>query len=407
MSAINFSITHKSADTMARTGILETKHGAIRTPHFVPVGTKATLKSVQTKDIEDLSIDVVLANTYHLFLQPGEKIVKKAGGLGEFMNWSGPTMTDSGGYQVFSLGTGFGKNISKVAITPTEEDGLDVFKEEHHTEHAKLARIDEEGVTFTSHIDGSLHRFTPERSIEIQHAIGADIIFAFDECTSPTADVEYQKEALDRTHRWAKRCLQTHMNNTEISSKQALFGVVQGGRFEELRKESATVIANMAFDGFGIGGSFAKEDMAGPVRWVNEILPEEKPRHLLGIGEPADIFVGVENGCDLFDCVMPTRLARHGTIYTLDGPAHLKNKKYKEDFSPVDAEKLWDTEQKYSHAYFSHLFRADEMLGATLASIHNIAFMAALMENIRKHIKKGSLFEYKKDFIKRYYKKNV
>lgn len=405
MKAVTFSITHTLPDSMARTGVLTTPHGEVRTPHFVPVGTKATLKSLQMKDVKDLTIDMVLANTYHLFLQPGEHIVEKAGGLGSFMNWSGPTMTDSGGYQVFSLGTGFGKNINKVAIEATEEDGLDVYKEEHQTTHAKLARIDEEGVTFTSHIDGSLHRFTPERSIEIQHAIGADIIVAFDECTSPTADKNYQKEAMDRTHRWAKRSLQAHMHNTKASAKQALFGVVQGGRFEDLRKESAEVISEMAFDGFGIGGSFTKEDMAGPVRWVNEILPKDKPKHLLGIGEPLDIFMGVENGCDLFDCVLPTRLARHGTIYTLDGPIHLKNEKYKEDFSPIDTEGLWDTEQTYTKSYLAHLFRADEMLGATLASIHNIAFMAELMSNIRQSIEEGNFNVYKQKFIKRYYLK--
>lgn len=404
MSAVSFSIKHSGTESSARTGILTTAHGEVETPHFVPVGTKATLKSVQMKDVESLGIDMVLANTYHLFLQPGESIVKQAGGLNTFMNWKGPTMTDSGGYQVFSLGTGFGKNINKVAITPTEEDGLDTYREEHQSEHAKLARIDEEGVTFTSHLDGSLHRFTPERSVEIQHAIGADIIVAFDECTSPTADFAYQKEALERTHRWAKRSLQTHLQNTEASSVQGLFGVVQGGRFEELRKESAEVIGGMAFDGFGIGGSFAKEDMAGPVRWVNDILPADKPRHLLGIGEPEDIFMGVENGCDLFDCVMPTRLARHGTIYTLDGPIHIRNRAYAEDFSLVDAEKLWDHEQTYTKAYLSHLFRSGEMLGATLASIHNIAFMARLMSNIRESIESNSFMQYKKEFIKRYYK---
>ena len=390
---------------MARTGILKTFHGEIRTPHFAPVGTKATLKAVQTKDVHELDIDLILANTYHLFLQPSESVIKEAGGIHKFMNWHGPVMTDSGGYQVFSLGTGFGEKINKIAITSTEEDGLDIYKEDINTEHAKLARIDGGGVTFTSHIDGSLHRFTPERSIEIQHSIGADIIVAFDECTSPTADFQYQKEAMRRTHTWAKKSLMAHMNNTEASSKQALFGVVQGGRFEELRKESAKVIGEMSFDGFGIGGSFAKEDMAGPVRWVNSILPAEKPRHLLGIGEPMDIFMGVENGCDLFDCVLPTRLARHGSIYTLDGLQSIRNIKYSRDFSPIDAESLWDKEQKYTKAYLSHLFRADEMLGATLASIHNIAFMGRLMKNIRQSIEDGNFLEYKEKFIKRYYKK--
>ena len=405
MSALSFLITKKDKNSFARTGILETSHGEIKTPHFAPVGTKATLKAVQTRDVNELDIDLILANTYHLFLQPGENVIKEAGGIHNFMNWRGPIMTDSGGYQVFSLGTGFGEKINKVAVTSTEEDGLNIYKEDTDTEHAKLARIDEDGVTFTSHINGNLHRFTPERSIEIQHSIGADIIVAFDECTSPTADFQYQKEAMNRTHAWAKRSLIAHMNDTKASSKQAIFGVVQGGRFEELRKESAEVIGEMSFDGFGIGGSFAKEDMAGPVRWVNSILPVEKPKHLLGIGEPMDIFMGVENGCDLFDCVSPTRLARHGSVYTLDGLQNIRNIKYSKDFSPIDEESLWDFEQKYTKAYVSHLFRADEMLGATLASIHNIAFMGRLMKNIKKSIEDEKFLEYKEKFIKRYYKK--
>jgi len=401
MSAIKFSIVHRGNHRSERVGILETKYGSIRTPHFVPVGTKATLKSVQTKDLEGLNIDVILANTYHLFLQPGDKVIKEAGGIHQFMNWSGPIMTDSGGFQVFSLGTGFGEKISKIAITPTSEEGLDVFRDELDTAHVKLARIDEEGVTFTSHLDGSLHRFTPERSIEIQHNIGADIIFAFDECTSPLASFEYQKEALNRTHRWAKRSRQAHLNNP--SSEQALFGIVQGGRFEDLRKESAKAISEMSFDGYGIGGSFAKEDMAGPVRWVNEILPEHKPRHLLGIGEPRDILMGVEEGCDLFDCVSPTRLARHGTIYTTSGPIHLHNEEYKKDFSVVDEEKNWDLEGKYTKAYLSHLFRADEMLGATLSTINNIAFMGKFMSDIRDSIEHGNFSVFKQKFLKKYY----
>ena len=405
MSTFSFLITKEDKNSMARTGVLGTPNGEIKTPHFAPVGTKATLKAVQTRDIHELEIDLILANTYHLFLQPGEDIIKEAGGIHNFMNWRGPIMTDSGGYQVFSLGTGFGEKINKIAVTSTEEDGLDIYKEDIDTEHAKLARIDEDGVTFTSHVDGSLHRFTPERSIEIQHSIGADIIVAFDECTSPAAGFEYQKEAMYRTHAWAKRSLLAHMNNTKASSKQAIFGVVQGGRFEEFRKESARVIGGMSFDGFGIGGSFAKEDMAGPVRWVNSILPAEKPRHLLGIGEPMDIFMGVESGCDLFDCVSPTRLARHGSIYTLDGLQSIRNIRYSKDFSPIDAEILWDKEQKYTKAYLSHLFRADEMLGATLASIHNVAFMGRLMKNIRQSIEDGRFLDYKKDFIKRYYNK--
>ncbi|MCI5108610.1 MAG: tRNA guanosine(34) transglycosylase Tgt, partial [Candidatus Pacebacteria bacterium] len=328
-----------------------------------------------------------------LFLQPGDEIIKKSGGIHSFMNWNGPTMTDSGGFQVFSLGTGFGKNISKVIKQEEYQDGISVYDEDIDTTHMKLASVDEDGVTFTSHIDGSLHRFTPERSIEIQHNIGADIIVAFDECTSPTAPYEYQKEAMERTHRWAERSLKAHRGNT--STNQGILGVVQGGRFEDLRKESAKVLSQMSFDGFGIGGSFAKEDMSGAVRWVNEILPEEKPRHLLGIGEIRDVFMGVEEGCDLFDCVMPTRLGRHGTIYTLDGPINLLNQKNKEDFETIDG--------IYSKAYLSHLFRSGEVLGQVLATKHNLKFMTDLMREIRKSIEENRFSEYKELFLKRYY----
>ncbi len=400
---LTFTVTTRDSKTKARTGIIETKHGVLQTPCFTPVGTKATVKAVLPKDLVSIGVQVVLANTYHLFLQPNDEVIRDAGGIHAFMGWNGPIATDSGGFQVFSLGTAFGKNISKVAVEEVSEEGVDVFREETLTEHVKLARIDEEGVTFTSHLDGSLHRFTPERSIEIQHNIGADIIFAFDECTSPTAPYEYQKEALDRTHRWAKRSLHTHLHNTSASEKQALFGVVQGGRFEDLRKESAETIAEMAFDGFGIGGSFAKEDMSNAVRWVNNILPDEKPRHLLGIGEPMDILMGVENGCDMFDCVMPTRLARHGVLYTNHGPLRITREKYRKDFTLIDVEGLWDTQQVYTRAYLSHLFRAEEMLAGTLATIHNVAFMMNFMKNIRLAIKEGRFSEFKKEFIATYY----
>lgn len=389
--SISFSILHK--DGKARLSSLSTLHGEIQTPNFVPVGTKATVKTLQTEDLKDIGVDIVLSNTYHLFLQPGDKVIRDAGGLNKFMNWNGPTMTDSGGFQVFSLGTGFGKNISKVSPQKEYLDGISIYDEDIDTTHMKLASIDEEGVTFTSHLDGSLHRFTPERSIEIQHNIGADIIVAFDECTSPESSYEYQKEAMDRTHRWAERSLKAHRTNT--NSQQGIYGVVQGGRFEDLRIDSAKAISEMSFDGFGIGGSFTKEDMSGAVRWVNEVLPEDRPRHLLGIGEIRDIFMGVEEGCDLFDCVMPTRLARHGGIYTLDGPINLENKKYVDDHSLID-----DT---YSKAYMSHLFRANEILGQVLATKHNLSFMVNLMRGIRKSIEEDRFLEYKEAFLKRFY----
>lgn len=388
---------------------MKTAHGEIETPAFVPVGTKATVKTLTPELLKQTGAQVYLANTYHLYLEPGEGIVERAGGLGKFSNWSGPTMTDSGGFQVFSLGTGFGKKISKVApVEAIHEDGVMFFDEEILSPHAKLARIDDEGVTFTSHLDGSLHRFTPERSIEIQHKIGADIIFAFDECTSPDSPYEYQKEALDRTHQWAKRSLDAHKQNLERyglttsvarAGEQKIFGVVQGGRFEDLRKESARVIGEMPFDGFGIGGSFEKRDMTTAVKWVNEILPEEKPRHLLGIGKPEDLFMGVENGCDLFDCVLPTRAARHGTLYTKNGPIHILNEKYVKDFSTVDEDKLWDPEGKYTKAYLSHLFRADEILGLTLATLHNVRFIVNLVDEMRKAIYEDRFLEFKEEFL--------
>jgi len=307
-------------------------------------------------------------------------------------------MTDSGGFQAFSLGAALGRSVGKIA------KGEEEVIEEGSQEEPRLATIDEGGVTFKSHIDGSAHKFTPERSIEIQHNIGADIIFAFDECTSPHASREYQKEALDRTHRWAERSLTAHKKNTNARDTQALFGIVQGGRFEDLRKESANFIANMDFDGFGIGGSFDKDDMYTTVGWVNKILPEEKPRHMLGIGEPTDLFGGIENGCDLFDCVAPTRIARNGTLYTKNGQINIFNSKYRNDLSPIEKDCECYACKNYSSAYIAHLFRAKEMYAATLASIHNLYFINKLVDDIRQSILDGTFIEFKKDFLKLYYR---
>ncbi len=381
-----------------RAGTISTPHGDIQTPAFVVVGTKATVKAVSPEQVKDFGAQVVLANTYHLYLQPGDYRIRDAGGLHKFMNWSGPTMTDSGGFQVFSLGAAYGKNISKITSSNTEPLLLPEAKED---EVVKIATIDHEGVTFKSIIDGSLHYFTPERSIEIQHNIGADIIFAFDECTSPNEPLRYQQEALDRTHRWAKKCL-TYHKSKENSERQALFGVVQGGRFEELRKESAKVLSEMDFDGYGIGGSFAKEDMSKAVKWVNDILPEEKPRHLLGIGGPEDLFMAVENGCDLFDCVAPTRVARNGQVYTKSGKENLLNSKFMEDYTPVDSECACYTCKNYTRAYVAHLFRAKEMFAATLASIHNEHFIVNLVKGMREAILKENFTYYKKEFLEKY-----
>ncbi|MDQ5952847.1 MAG: queuine tRNA-ribosyltransferase [Patescibacteria group bacterium] len=400
----NFKIEKKLDGKLGRAGTIHTPHGDIKTPSFVVVGTKATVKSMTPEMLESLGAQVVLANTYHLYLQPGSNIVSKAGGFAKFMGWNGPTMTDSGGFQVFSLGAAFGEHVSKVAkageVLHRPEDGGTGDK-------GKLAKIDEEGVTFKSHLDGSAHRFTPESSMKVQWDLGADMIFAFDECTSPQATHEYQKEAMDRTHRWAKRCLQSH-EALDPENVQALFGVVQGGRHEDLRKESATTLAEMKtekgneFDGFGIGGSFDKDDMGTAVAWVNESLPENKPRHLLGIGDPVDVLFGVENGCDLFDCVAPTRTARNGSLYTKDGILHITNSKFREDFTPIEEGCNCYTCKNYTKAYLAHLFHAKEILANTLASVHNVYFIVNFVKEIREAMLEDRFSEFKENFLKNY-----
>ncbi len=393
---LKFEIEKKLVNSKGRAGKIITPHGVIHTPAFIVVGTKATVKGLSPEQVVSLGAEAVLANTYHLYLEPGEKILKDAGGLHTFMNWQGPTFTDSGGFQAFSLGAAYNKKASKIADRATVVPEVD----EVSTSHEALAKVDEDGVTFKSIIDGSSHRFTPERSMEIQHAIGADIIFAFDECTSPHASYEYQKEAMARTHRWAKRSLDHHK---KVGPKdQALFGIVQGGRHEDLRKESAETIGAMNFDGFGIGGSFDKEDIYTAVGWVNDHLPEGKPRHLLGIGEPEDLFGGVENGVDTFDCVAPTRIARNGSLYTRKGKINILNAKYREDVGKIDPSCGCSTCRDYTPAYLAHLFRAKEMQAATLASIHNLYFIVNLVKEIRASIIDGTFFESKEQFLKEY-----
>ena len=443
-----FKISKKISKSLGRAGVLITPHGEIQTPAFVAVGTKATVKSLSPEQVLDAGSQVILANTYHLYLEPGEKIIKKAGGLHKYMNWEGPMMTDSGGFQAFSLGVAYGNNLSKFigSDAPDKEEIIDAYKENKE----KKAKITEDGVEFRSIIDGSKHFFTPEKSIQIQNDLGADIIFAFDECTSPHASKKYLEEAMERTHRWAERCLVEHkdlgqkkkhsLERTEYFSAEksppsrtsrapkvalekfsssdseqqlfdnthsknfgsSLFGIVQGGRYEDLRKESAKIIGKMDFDGFGVGGSFVKEDMATAVKWVNEILPEEKPRHLLGVGEPIDLVLGVENGCDTFDCVAATRIARNGTFYTKVGKINITNSKYKNFLEPVEGGCNCYACKNYTTAYISHLFRAKEMFGATLASIHNIYFLNNLMSQIREAILEDKFFEFKKEFLETY-----
>jgi queuine tRNA-ribosyltransferase len=421
---VEFQIEKKLKNSLARAGILKTAHGEIHTPAFVPVGTKATLKALTPEQVKDLGAEIVLANTYHLYLQPGDELVRDAGGLHKFMNWKGPVVTDSGGFQVFSLGAAYGKELSK--ITKITDPSLMIPERFDDRAAPRLAKIGEDGVSFKSHLDGSIHYITPEKSIQIQHNLGADIIFAFDECTSPAEELRYQEEALERTHRWAKRSLEEHErleaekrarsqvlgspgpqprpdHSPELVSRpQALFGIVQGGRDENLRKKSAEFIGGLNFDGFGIGGSFAKEDMSTAVKWVNEILPEEKPRHLLGIGEPEDLFMGVENGVDLFDCVAPTRNARNGTLYTKYGKINILNLKYRNDFEPIEEGCSCYTCKNYTRAYVAHLFHGKEMLAATLASIHNLYFIIHLVKNIRESILRDTLTEFKKEFLYTY-----
>ncbi len=420
MRPISFQIEKELSGSLARAGVLHTPHGDIETPAFIAVATKATVKGISSEHFGDLGVQALIANTYHLYLSPGEKIVANGGGVGKFMNFMGPTMTDSGGFQVFSLGVGFGKKISK--FLSAEEDPIRrsralvhlsgeadffvpaVWDEDLATSHGKLAIVDDKGVSFTSHLDGSFHRFTPERSIEIQHMLGADIIFAFDECTAPTADHAYQKEAMDRTHRWAQRSLAAHRGNIERNNAQGIYGIVQGGRFEDLRIESARTIGAMDFDGYGIGGSFSKVDILGILDKVNRELPKEKPRHLLGIGEPEDIFIGVEAGIDTFDCVLPTRNGRTGGIYTMQGKIQLPNAEYREDYGPLDLSCTCHVCKNFSRAYIAHLFRSKEMLGSILASEHNLYFLTNLTKQIRKSVLDGSFEEFKSVFLSKYQK---
>jgi len=413
MSAISFEIEKispqaagRAASLRARAGILTTPHGIIKTPAFVPVGTKANVKGIFPDTLKKLGAQVVLANTYHLYLTPGEKLVKDAGGLAKFMGWNGPTMTDSGGFQVFSLGAAFGKTITKfVEEEGPKEDGVAVYDESVASQHGQLAVIDEEGVTFTSHHDGSLHRFTPERSVEIQQALGADMFFAFDECTSPSEPYEYQREAMERTHRWADRSLKAHRQNIDANKKQAIFGIVQGGRHEDLRKESAKEIASLGFDGVGIGGSFSKEDMRGALQAAVGELPEELPKHFLGIGEPGDVLEGIANGMDLFDCVAATRIGRHGSIYTKRGIVHLPNAACQTDLGPLDPETFIPGTEHFTRAYVSHLIRSKEMLGSMICSMHNVGFILGVVAEAREAILDGTFNEYRENFVRNYYQK--
>jgi len=401
--ALKFSITHKLEGTLARVGIIETPHGVINTPAFMVGGTKATVKTLTPEQVSDLGGQTILANTYHLMLRPGADVIAAAGGIHKFMNWNGPTITDSGGFQAFSLGMAYKKGLD---ITSGIEKG-DSRTAVHCS--SQLAKITDDGVTFSSHIDGRKIFMSPESSMELQHQIGADIHVAFDELTSPLAAREYIKKAMDRTHAWADRSLKRHqeLNDEHIErgeNLQALFGVVQGAREEDLRKESSAYLGSRDFDGYGIGGIFGPTEIPLVLGWVNNILPVDKPRHLLGMGsQPADLFLGVQYGIDTFDCVAPTRQARNGALYTHSGRLNIKNGGYRMDFTPIDKGCDCYSCKNYTRAYIHHLFRANEILGLTLASIHNERFVVRTVDRIRESIESGIFWDYKKDFLERYY----
>ena len=400
--SFSFEIKHDSTNSSARVGTIFTPHGEIQTPAFIPVGTKASVKGVLPDSMAQLGAQAILANAYHLYLQPGADVIDDAGGLSKFMNWDKPTFTDSGGFQVMSLGAGF-----KKVIAMTED-----LEQEEVVAHKKdrLAKVDEDGVTFKSHLDGSEHRFTPEISMQVQHQIGADIMFAFDELTTLMDTKSYQTKSLERTRLWAIRCLAEHARLTKLRSDkpyQALFGVIQGAQHEDLRRKAAKDFGAMekdgtSFDGFGVGGAVDKNMMTQILTWVNEELPQDKPRHFLGIGEPEDLFIGVENGADTFDCVSASRQARTSSVYTNKGRLNVSNAPYKKDFSPIEESCRCYTCKNFTRAYLCHLFRAKEMVASTLATIHNEYFIINLVNQMREAILKNEFYELKTDFLGRY-----
>ncbi|MCR4430779.1 MAG: tRNA guanosine(34) transglycosylase Tgt [Tepidanaerobacteraceae bacterium] len=365
---MKFKIITKTKDSRARSGLLQTRHGAFETPVFMPVGTQATVKTMTPEELEQIGAKIILSNTYHLYLRPGHKVVEEAGGLHKFMNWKGSILTDSGGYQVFSLG--------------------------------ELREIKEEGVTFRSHLNGSLHFIGPETSIEIQNALGADIIMCFDECIQYPATYDYVKNSVDRTSRWAERCKKAHAN-----PEQTLFGIVQGGVYKDLREISVKDLISLDFDGYSIGGLSVgepKEKMYEVLDYTVPILPEDKPRYLMGVGSPDAIFEGVLRGVDMFDCVLPTRIARNGTVFTRKGKLVVRNAAYARDFSPLDSECDCYVCRNYTRAYIRHLINAREVLGIRLTTMHNLYFLLNLMREIRLAIEGDYLIDFKQEFFEKF-----
>lgn len=369
MSAITYELLHKDKKTGARRGIIHTPHGDIQTPIFMPVGTQATVKSMTVEELKENGAQIILSNTYHLYLRPGHDLVKKVGGLHEFMKWDKPILTDCGGFQVFSL--------------------------------SDLRTISEDGVEFKSHLDGSKHFFSPEKVMEIEEALGADIIMAFDECVEYPATHEYTKQSMERTTRWAKRCKDAH--NT--MDKQALFGIVQGGFYEDLRKQSAEDLVALDFPGYAIGGISVgepKEEYLKMLRYTAPLLPEDKPRYLMGVGTPDYLIEAVLAGIDMCDCVLPTRIARNGTAMTSYGKVTVRNANYAEDFTTLDPECDCYCCKNYTKAYIRHLIKTNEILGIRLLSIHNINFLTKLMERVRIEIENDHLTQFKNEFYKKY-----
>ena len=371
---MTFTLHHTDPQSQARTGTLTTDHGEIQTPIFMPVGTAGTVKAVHQRELEsDVNADIILGNTYHLYLRPGLEVLQQAGGLHGFNGWKRPILTDSGGYQVYSL--------------------------------SSTRKIKEEGVTFKSHIDGSKHTFTPEGVMDIQRTIGADIIMAFDECTPYPCDYAYAKQSMDMTHRWLDRCI-SRFDETDghYGYQQYLFPIVQGSTYPDLRRESASVIAGKERTGNAIGGLAVgepAEDMYKTIDIVNEILPKTKPRYLMGVGTPANILEAIGLGVDMFDCVMPTRNGRHGLLFTTEGIMNMKNEKWSRDFSPIDAGLGGYASTFYSKAYVRHLYKADELLAGQIGSLQNLTFYLWLVRQARTHIEAGDFVSWKNEMVKR------
>jgi len=373
----------------------------VETPFFCVVGTAGTVKGVTPAELRQLGAEVLLANTYHLFLRPGADVVRQLGGLHRFMNWSGPIVTDSGGYQVFSLGWGLEHGVGKqIGMFPgAAPDQIDQARRTRG-QAPRLVRLDDDGATFTSHIDGSRQRLTPELSMRVQEELGADIVLAFDEPTSPLHDADYTAEAMERTHAWARRCLAARTRRN-----QALYGIVQGGAFESLRRASAAFIGGLPFEGVAIGGSLgqSKAEMFQVIEWSVEQVPQAWPRHLLGIGEPEDLFACVERGIDQFDCVAPTRLARHGQLYTSSGRLLITRPEFREDAAPIEEGcGCYTCSNGFSRGYLRHLFVANELLAYTLGSLHNLYFILRLMGRIREAVRLDALGDLRDEFLSRY-----